>query len=732
MANRQPPPGGAFPYYMYPHGAAAVGGVPGGVPNPPGGGVGHLPPPPGGIPPGGGAVPGGPAGGAGAGPGAGGPGYGPSGGVYGMPVPPGAPAAAVPPPPPPTAPLAELGAPTDQDGPLAHTFFANGPSDPETLADRWREAWDFQTGTRAVHHQVLMQLGTQPGCQLYFVVLRGSNQNYFAMLGCIQWVPGVPQSNWERHLVLTLGELRGGLPSVFSRVPDPARTNIGRCRDVRLWPLATVIQEYNRHQRSPTEAHPPPRATTAGTSTSRVPYVAPCPPAWAFRFLREGSNLTPFRGLMMVAELMETLPSHQRTRILPLADWFRAACTSAANNSTDSCLQVEHVLTLPDADAVGWWQAKFGPLQSQAFPAPPSTTPGVSFSTPGAAPAGGRSTAPPATAAGAAGVAPTAPPVPAPQAPAATTPSSESPAHVLSGDSKGRLSAEDKIHILGWMGGKEDDEVTPFWKGYQKRTVSLTNMRNLIYECTVVPDSALSIVDEMYVPPNAAKDIRDQAFGLGMEMAYARFHRRFTPFGWVPLGQDKCTDLDLKAKAHDTADHRTVADQEREPKEGAAVCPASGPKVRLALANYLCGGLMPIFGGDGEHQWEVAAIVKAMKKSLFKNITELECLMIMWEVFLNARQYFGTLWDTSSPTHEQETRPTSQLSSFRENLQKGAVVMTWNLIRPVIPFFFPDSWAEGEQQWREAWKAIPAFSANPPHRGKRPLGRQTRPSTTRS
>lgn len=39
-----------------------------------------------------------------------------------------------------------------------------------------------------------------------------------------------------------------------------------------------------------------------------------------------------------------------------------------------------------------------------------------------------------------------------------------------------------------------------------------------------------------------------------------------------------------------------------------------------------------------------------MAHPTFVNITQEKCLMIMWEVFLDARQYFGTLWDTSTAT----------------------------------------------------------------------------------
>lgn len=159
------------------------------------------------------------------------------------------------------------------------------------------------------------------------------------------------------------------------------------------------------------------------------------------------------------------------------------------------------------------------------------------------------------------------------------------------------------------MGVLEDKELMPFWEAYQKRSMSLTNTRNLLYEFMEEHKSTFSIVADIYINPNSCKDIRDKLFGLGLGTMYDQCHRGCTPFAWVHCGQEKWVQLDMWAKAHDSVNHHSVADQERELQEGAASCPTSGLEVRVALAHYVCGGLMPIFGGNSNHQREVAAMV---------------------------------------------------------------------------------------------------------------------------
>lgn len=47
-------------------------------------------------------------------------------------------------------------------------------------------AWDLQMAAGTTSNNVLFQLGTQPGCQAYFLTLQGSNQVYVTTLGLVQ------------------------------------------------------------------------------------------------------------------------------------------------------------------------------------------------------------------------------------------------------------------------------------------------------------------------------------------------------------------------------------------------------------------------------------------------------------------------------------------------------------------------------------------------------------------
>lgn len=155
----------------------------------------------------------------------------------------------------------------------------------------------------------------------------------------------------------------------------------------------------------------------------------------------------------------------------------------------------------------------------------------------------------------------------------------------------------------------EDKDLMSLWFAYEKRSTSLNNTRKLIYKYLKAHDSAFSIVSNIYVSPNVCKDMQDKLFGLGLGTTYAQCHRGCLPFTWVFQGQEAQVKLDIRAKAWESADHRTIADQEHEMQEGAATCPTTGSDVHQALANYACGGLMLVFGRDGDHKQEVVAIV---------------------------------------------------------------------------------------------------------------------------
>jgi hypothetical protein len=322
----------------------------------------------------------------------------------------------------------------------------------------------------------------------------------------------------------------------------------------------------------------------------------------------------------MGSQLIATLDTaDERDRVLPFANWLRAACVKRGPAAGDRCfsqLDTSWAAIAPDAQVIRWALNRLKPYR-KAPAVPQGGATGIPVALASVAMAAGT------TAASAAAREYTPFEVQRMQAACTLTPD---------------IYATEIPEVFVWM----------LEEGRSKIRIQGV-MRELL-----VPDEDDTFnTVHVLVTEEIAKDFRNLDFGFNGDTSYSTCHRGISPFMVIPVSMTQASQrrraADPYARVGSNLTLADVAGSETTPD-------ATPPNYRelMDLLKCYCFVLQRMFGARCNHFQEVRAITRILgrKRREFQGITARQVSTVLWHIFMDAHHFFSTMVDLSGSLPE--------------------------------------------------------------------------------
>jgi hypothetical protein len=186
----------------------------------------------------------------------------------------------------------------------------------------------------------------------------------------------------------------------------------------------------------------------------------------------------------------------------------------------------------------------------------------------------------------------------------------------------------------------------------------------------MAPDPDSEVPVHVFVSQDMVRDVKDLRFGWNGDLSFETCHRGISPFAVVAVNQENASHRRRAQERARRATHLTPSDVESlETRPG--VCPHSYDGLIRLLSAYL-RFLFILCGARCNHYLEVVTIRKALcnKMAIYESISPAEVAQIVWSIFMDARNFYGSA--TVDPL------PTSNLVMLRMYLETGSIKTSIN------------------------------------------------------